>query len=351
MIRIYGHHKGESSFVQVTRGMRVAAKSIDLLAGEVAVDMLEQERASPGADAPIGLFCGAPLSTALGPSMGLHKEHWLVLAPNSYGIPPPLKQRLAVPGTVTGFLAPSAWAADVLRAEFPSHRVLVSPHGVHPEVHLPSPEAREARIQEYQAGTFRVAHFTSTLGQRKGTLELLRAWRNWSDRPAGALLLVVANPLAVNEYLWRTREMGLDPSTVSVVANPEAPASVLAAAVRHAHVVCQPSRAEGFGLLPLEARACGVPVVMTNCTGHTEFWSPQGTVTVAHGELDALDDYPGAMAPLVTTEAIREALIEAFETWPALADEAARTADAVRSAWSWQKRNAPVLRELVDGTR
>lgn len=351
MIRLYGHHKGESSFVQVTRGMRVAARSSDLLAGEVAVDMLEQERVPPGADATVGLFCGAPLSIALGRSMGLHKEHWLVLAPNSHGLPPYLKQRLSEPGLVTGFLAPSEWAASVLRSEFPTHRVLVAPHGVHPEVHLPSQEARADRTKEYAAGTFRVAHLTSTLGQRKGTMELLRAWKDWTEKPAGAQLLVVASPLAVNEYLWRTKELGLDPKAVDVVANPEAPVSALAAALRHAHVVCQPSRAEGFGIVPLESRACGVPVVMTNCTGHTEFWSPQGTVTIAHGELESLDDYPGAIAPAVSADAIRSALIEAWVTWMALADEAARCADSVRSEWSWQKRNAPVLQELVDGAR
>ena len=35
-------------------------------------------------------------------------------------------------------------------------------------------------------------------------------------------------------------------------------------------LVCQPSRAEGFGLVPLEARACGVPVAATLCTGHAD---------------------------------------------------------------------------------
>lgn len=351
MIRLYGHHKGESSFVQVTRGMRAAARSADLLAGEVAVDLLEQERAQPGADASIGLFCGSPLSVALGRSMGLHKEHWLVLAPNSLGIPPALKQRLSEPGLVTGFLAPSEWAAGVLRAEFPAHRVLVAPHGVHPEVHLPSEDSREERTREYLSGTFRVVHFTSTLGQRKSTLQLLQAWKDWAEKPAGAQLLVVANPLAMNEYLWRAKEMGLDKLSVGIVANPEAPASMLAEALRHAHVVCQPSRAEGFGLVPLESLACGVPVVMTKCTGHSEFWSPHGTVTVEHGQLEPLDDYPGAMAPAVAADSVRAALVESFETWLALADEAARAADSVRSEWSWQARNAPVLRELVDGPR
>lgn len=348
MIRLYGHHKGESSFAQVTCGLRAAAKSVELLAGEVAVDMLDQERVPPGADAPIGLFCGAPLSIALGPRMGLHKEHWLLLAPNSEGIPPFLKQPLSA---ATGFLAPSAWAADVLRREFPSHRVLVAPHGVHPEVHLSSAEDHAERVQEYRKGRFGVLHFTSTLGQRKGTLELLQAWKAWTEKPPMAQLLIVANPLAVNEYLWRARDMSLGQETVLIAANPEAPASALAAALRHAHVVCQPSRAEGFGLVPLEARACGVPVVMTKCTGHREFWSPQGTVTVAHGGLEPLDDYPGAMAPSVSPEAIRLALAEAFETWLALSDEATRDADSVRWEWSWQKQNAPVLQELVDGAR
>lgn len=362
MIRLYGHQKGEGSFVQVTRGMRAAAKSAGLLVGEVAVDQLDTERAAPGADAAIAVFCGAPLSVNLGHRMGIHKEHWLVLAPNSYGIPPMLKRQLldtivSVDRStgvaqkerplITGFLAPSAWAAEVLRAEFPSHRVVVSPHGVHPEVHLAAAEDQETRRKEYRAGIFTVAHLTSTLGQRKGTLELLQAWRDWGDKPPEAKLLIVAHPLAVNEYLWRVKQYDLH--RVVVLANQETPMALMAAFLRHAHVVCQPSRAEGFGLVPLEARACGVPVVMTNCTGHTEHWSAHGTVTIMHGPMTSLDDYPGSVAPSVAADAVRAALVEAYETWPALAGEAAEAAASVRSAWSWEKKNGTALRALVDG--
>lgn len=357
MIRLYGHQKGESSFVQVTRGMRFAAKSAGLLAGEVDLDRPDDERVEPGADAAVALHCGAPLGVVVGHQSGVHRRHWLLLAPNSEGIPPFWRQRLRAPTRsggierplLDGFLAPSAWAADVLKREFPEHMVLVAPHGVHPEVHCPSVDDYAMRCAEYQDGVFKVVHFTSSLGQRKCTRELLRAWKSLENElPPGARLLVVSNPLGVNEYQWQAHQLKLSPQAADVVANPSASQAALAAALRHAHVVCQPSRAEGFGLLPLEARACGVPVVMTKCTGHGEHWAPDGVVTVPHGNLAPLDDYPGAMAPTVEMEAIRDALLCAYQTWSSLAEVAMYSADDVRDVWSWEKRNAPVLQALVD---
>lgn len=367
MIRLYGHQKGESSFVQVTRGLRCAANAAGLLAGEVALDLPDDERAQPGAEALIGLHCGAPLGVRVGHQTGMHRQHWLLLAPNSYGIPPHLRMGLsqnvervtedgALVGVasmplVNGFLAPSQWAVNVLCDQFPEHMVRLAQHGVHPEVHCPHREDYTARVAEYGDGEFRVAHFTSSLGQRKGTLELLAAWRDLiasGKLPKSARLLIVSNPLGVNEYLWRSHEIGVDPQTMDVIPNPEASQSSLAAALRHAHLVCQPSRAEGFGLVPLEARACGVPVAMTTCTGHSEHWSSAGAVAIRHGELAPMDDYPGAMAPTVTVDAVRDALEESYSRWLDLAAEAIETADKVREEWSWEKRNAAVLRELVD---
>jgi glycosyltransferase involved in cell wall biosynthesis len=251
-----------------------------------------------------------------------------------------------------GLLAPSAWARAVLQSSFPQHRIICAPHGVNPEVHRPSPGTHEQNCKDFEAGQFRVLHFTSTLGQRKGTRELLLAWRRWARAEGGhraAKMLVFANPLAVNELMRQVHELGIADS-VGVSAVTSASGHDMAATIRYAHLICQPSRGEGFGLVPLEARACGVPVLATACTGHSEHMSPgtPGVIAVSHGDLESIDDYPGALAPSVSPSDIWAALETAHARWGSFAEEAQAAADEVRREWSWENKNKQVLAELVD---
>jgi glycosyltransferase involved in cell wall biosynthesis len=199
-----------------------------------------------------------------------------------------------------------------------------------------------------------VLHMTSSNGERKGTRELLDAWKPFAERHPEARLLVVAptEGLARHQSWVRSREL----DSVKVVASGALGAGVrLAERMACFNLVCQPSRGEGFGLVPLEARALGVPVAATGCTGHSEHFpetaaalDQAGCVLIETGEMSPIDDLPGAMAPSLDPDAILWALELAYANRSNLERAAFASADAVALSWSWLKKTGPVLKELDD---
>jgi glycosyltransferase involved in cell wall biosynthesis len=68
-----------------------------------------------------------------------------------------------------------------------------------------------------------------------------------------------------------------------------------------------PSLFEGLGLPPLEAMACGVPVVLTDCVGVREYAEPEGNcLMVPPGDAEAL---AAAIRRLVESSELREKLV------------------------------------------
>lgn len=370
MIRLYGHSLGYASFAQVTRGFRRAAEAMKLLAGFVAVDDRDYDDLDPpaGAAAPVAVNCGAPGGVLAAKTMGHHAERWLMLAPNSDKIPPRIEAELL--GFVTGLLTPSAWGKEVLDHIFDGRvPVRVCQHGVMPEF-VPHPKLHEALIDTYGArpgrgvAPFHVGHFTSTNSERKGTRELLRAWKRVEqDVAPGAVLSIYCQHRGAREIEDWAAELGLH--RVLVQGSMARPAQTQNALYQRHHLIVQPSRAEGFGLVPLEARAAGVPVAATACTGHADhvgteialgavhpsFWAaaaPAGVVVIASGDDGPMDDLPGASAPTVRQEDVADAIQHAYISWRDLHDEAVESAEAVRKSWSWEARTGPVLRKLVE---
>jgi glycosyltransferase involved in cell wall biosynthesis len=330
-----------------------AARESGLLAGS---QLLDDARPRPidgehldGLDAPVAVICGDPghvASVYVG-----HLLRYLVLAPNSNGIPPVVKgflnDRFMETPRIDGFLAPSEWAAHVLRREFPTHDVIVSPHGVSKTFRYGrNRDIREVVRNEYVAGLFHVVHVTSTSTDRKGTPQLIEAWRklNWK----GAKLAILCHPLHLEQYTSALRGL---PGAAALPTMGMSEDDIYLDCYSAAHVVCQPSRAEGFGLVPLEARCSGVPVVMTGATGHSQHIAgsqSRGMSYIYSGDDGPIEDYMGATAPTVSIDKIADALEISRECWEELNAEAISAAPHLAEEWTWRAQNEAALRRLVE---
>lgn len=356
--RLYGRTRGFSSYAQVTRGFAQALAFHQRLAGTWPIDDEPDldEPLPPGASAQHGIYTGPPPNVVQLTHNTKHERRWGMLAPNSNLVPRVIIDQYEQ--HCTDLLAPSAWAAEVLRS-LSKRPVTVAPHGVSPEF-APAPERRAPLLAELGRGEFRVLHLSTSDRERKGTLPLVRAWRSAQGAgylPREATLTLLLDAAAAGVLLDQFADEGISPGLGVKLMHrlgggsggaPEQMAELYGSY----HLVCQPSRGEAFGLTPLEARACGVPILATACTGHAEHLAgagPDDGVVIVEAGADApIDDLPEAVGPALDDMAIEAGLIIALDRWAELSTNALGKSAAVRQRWAWENQLAPLMRQLEE---
>jgi glycosyltransferase involved in cell wall biosynthesis len=302
-----------------------------------------------GFDASVAVFTGSLDQTAKMKQWGKHEHRLAMVAPNSSALPKRLM--VSLEHTCTGLLAPSGWAASVIRAHT-SLPVLTVPHGLDEEF-APDPEAnlRDA---------FTALHFSTSDRSRKGTDQLVQAWSYLKDAgklPESANLKLILNDhvLCANEKKYNgCKRWGIDLVERPGGGNGFSPEQ-MAFVLQHSHLVIQPSRGEGFGMVPLQALACGTPIVATDCTGQGEYLVMRslqdGFVKVETGKNEPIDDLPdeGSLAPSLSWESVAESIALAYDVWPLLKQAAMERAVDVCQEWSWKRQTREFAERIKNG--
>lgn len=345
-VRVYGPSSGYGSFQRIAAGAFGALEDLGRADGFWSHD--HPDRAvgrgpeAAGSEATIALHFGAPSRVVDMRSHGRHERRYCVVAPNSTWMPLQLFEQVAEHAKL---VVPSSWAATVVE-EAVGLRPPVYQHGASVEF-FRAPRPRDADLP------FTAVHFASTAGERKSTGELLAAWQKLAGQ--GALgkrcrLDIVSSAgfphLVQLQAKADAMQGGSAPSDRTVLVRPRSNLSPdkMRAALHAYSLVAQPSRGEGFGLVPLESLCCGVPVLATTCTGHSEYLFTRGELRaatpglfpVATGDLEPIDDGPGALAPSLSAESVQEALLGAYARRRELAVEAHENAPSMCSRWSWR---------------
>ncbi|AFY30858.1 glycosyltransferase family 4 protein [Calothrix sp. PCC 7507] len=171
------------------------------------------------------------------------------------------------------FVASSITQQSLLQEGVSPDKITVIPYGAPIDYFQPQPKLDQ---------TFR-ALFVGRVGPRKGVHYLIKAWQELQI-PQAELMLVGLNEFPES---WLAKL----PDTVRYI--PSVPHATLNQYYSNANVFVFPSLVEGFGLVLLEAMACGIPVITTPNTAGPDIIT---------------DGVEGFIVPIRDSEALKEKL-------------------------------------------
>jgi glycosyltransferase involved in cell wall biosynthesis len=146
--------------------------------------------------------------------------------------------------------------------------------------------------------------YTGILRERKNHIGLLRAFAKLIAQ-GHDLDLVISGPIdpTENGLNGMAKELGLEERVVIAGFVPEAEISALYSG---ATIYACPSLYEGFGFTPLEAMACGAPVVCHNGTSLPEVCGDAALYSDARNP----DEFARSLARVLEDSELREAMVE-----------------------------------------
>lgn len=155
--------------------------------------------------------------------------------------------------------------------KMPEEKIAIVPNGVHERFFAPyDKQAAAAHIQDrFGVGPFIL--YVSRIEPRKNHLALLEAYLDLKLYQRG-IYLVLLGYKSIPVPAMEKRLTGLPPEVRSFIfISGEVGNDDLLSFYQACRLFVYPSRAEGFGIPPLEAAALQVPVICANTTGMAEY--------------------------------------------------------------------------------
>jgi len=104
-----------------------------------------------------------------------------------------------------------------------------------------------------------------------------------------------------------------------------------------ADVSCYPSSGEGFGLLPLEHMATGLPVILTNYSGMAQQCNPEVNFPLDYEEVFSGYAGTGGKCARPNFEQLKEFMLWTYENREAAREKGLKAAEWVRERFTWDK--------------
>jgi glycosyltransferase involved in cell wall biosynthesis len=249
-------------------------------------------------------------------------------------------------------LTPSSWYRSVIQDSGVERPVMVLNHGLSPVFR---PQDDNLFDEEVVGEKFVFLHLCSAVffPERKGTPQVIDAFEQLVEAGQDVILRIIFGMKSkpVRQLLKAIPSEVKSRMQIHFFSGARSQDEI-----RKSYLGCHagvfPSRAEGFGMIPLEMRACGVPVIQTFCTGHRDHMDPDdapfrwGIVEVPHGPMIKAWGKFG-LAPEVRATDVRAAMESCLNGYDNLRQASRDMAEAVQAQWSWETTSAPLVKWLL----
>ena len=229
--------------------------------------------------------------------------------------PPLIIKALKSPGIVKPIAMSKYGVMEVAKSGIDCYYI---PHSVNTKLFSPDAEARKTGRERYKwQDKFVIGTVATNHSERKNWSTSFQAARILADRHPGEIRYYChthpgdergINLVELRENL-HLEEVVFFPSLAQMIIG--IPRDVLARAYNVMDVFLLPSKGEGFGIPLVEAQACEVPVITTNCTAQPELvgggWLINGLRKVWTGQ--------GSWQFECDAEEVAERLEQAYQEW------------------------------------
>lgn len=375
-IQLYGYYSDYSSFARVSRALAWAFRKAHVDAAIKAIDQNIDHYLPVYIDTP---YPEGLNSADIGIAVAWPEKGWMWLRGHETKILFTVCEANSIPRAWVNHLnemalicVPSVFCQQAFKSSGVKVPVEVIPHGIGDEFEpmeassfsklppfLPSafiarretPIHRDPRVGSifYFGGveqTTRILHVSGALSypQRKGTPQILLAFRRLRKKHPNLRLVLAMRETSGAKKVIEKFKLEDTVSFAPTRLDPEAYLDLY----RSCDAVLQPSRGEGFGMVPLEARACGIPVILTAATGHAMHFAHKTDIEVKVGPMRHIktNGNDTGLAPTVTVQAVVDA-VEEFLADPVKHKLAAMNwALDHRKEWLWDRVLAPFVHEV-----
>lgn len=183
---------------------------------------------------------------------------------------------------------PSKWQKEVtIKQGYPEDKIKIVPEGVDTSIFYPNPQVKhkltsDGRFKFFLAGRW---------DYRKSTKEIIECFLDTFDKDEPVdLIISVDNPFS-NDGLKTTKERlikyGLNDERLKILSFPTRTDYI--DILKSCDVFLSCARSEGWNLPLIEAMACGIPSVYSDCSGQLEFASGRGIPVKIIGERPVSD--------------------------------------------------------------